>query len=32
VVSIRSQAGAGTTLEIDMPIPPPGETHESAAG
>jgi signal transduction histidine kinase len=32
VVSIHSRAGAGTTLEIDMPIPPTGETHESAAG
>jgi signal transduction histidine kinase len=31
VVSIHSPAGAGTTLEIDMPVPA-GEANESAAG
>jgi signal transduction histidine kinase len=33
VVSIRSRPGAGTTLEIDIPVPPGREgAHESAAG
>jgi signal transduction histidine kinase len=32
VVSIHSGAGAGTTLEIDIPIPPAREGHESTAG
>jgi signal transduction histidine kinase len=32
VVSIHSPAGAGTTLEIDMPVPPAGGANESSAG